>query len=163
MKLVVCFFNWYKTNRAFGEKKNFFFFFFLMCPSLSFAKRVSRKLATFRTGQKITRCPLVVWSYLPSCQSCVSFSLYVNVIIMWLANKVLIQKELSDWRKIKTLHRTEIEKIAMWRELFSWLVKLISRRVVSEEVLARTEIPGGGGRGRLRPNSILSPPEWLPH
>ena len=30
-------------------------------------------------------------------------------------------------------------------------VKLISRRVVSEEVVAGTEIPGGGGRGRLYP------------
>ena len=31
----------------------------------------------------------------------------------------------------------------------SWLVERASGRVVSEEVLAGTEIPGGGGRGRL--------------
>ena len=29
------------------------------------------------------------------------------------------------------------------------LVELVYRRVVSEEVLAGTELPGGGGRGRL--------------
>ena len=29
------------------------------------------------------------------------------------------------------------------------LMKRVSRRVASEEVLAGTEIPGGGGRGRL--------------
>ena len=29
------------------------------------------------------------------------------------------------------------------------LFKLASRRIVSEEMLAGTEIPGGGGRGRL--------------
>ena len=29
------------------------------------------------------------------------------------------------------------------------LIKLVQRRVVSEEVVAGTEIPGGGGRGRL--------------
>ena len=30
-----------------------------------------------------------------------------------------------------------------------WLVKVVSHQVVSEEVLAGTVIPGGGGRGRL--------------
>ena len=29
------------------------------------------------------------------------------------------------------------------------LVRLVYRRAVSEEVVAGTEIPGGGGRGRL--------------
>ena len=30
--------------------------------------------------------------------------------------------------------------------MVGWLVKLVSRRVVSQEVLAGTEIPGGGER-----------------
>ena len=46
------------------------------------------------------------------------------------------------------------EVLNVWKCLLAdrrlWLVRLVSRRVVSEEVLlAGTEIAGGGGRGRL--------------
>ena len=33
------------------------------------------------------------------------------------------------------------------------------RRVVSEEVVVGAKMPGGGGRGRLLPDTTLSPPQ----
>ena len=44
-------------------------------------------------------------------------------------------------------------------EGFVLRLSLVQRRDVSEEVLAGTEIPGGGGERETVPNAALSPSE----
>ena len=93
------------------------------------------------------RLPLSSFSSVNYCIH-VKCSVKANVYFNWCRDNVVVERGMKMYIIMahKNLHTKTC--VVIYSAKLRWL-NWINRRVVSEEVLAGTEIPGGGGRGRL--------------